>query len=241
MTSFRRVVQEVFRRAGYQIHKSDAMHSGEVRRALLLRKHAINVVLDVGANRGQYGRELRQYGYDGRLISFEPLREPFQSLRRCAESDESWDAVNAALGDSNGTARLNVSRNTEWSSLLDLAGSFADAPAGAAVVEQEDIRVQKLEDIYWSLVGPSDRVYLKMDTQGYERKVLEGSLGVLPHVLGVQMELSLERFYEDEELFPEMVSLMKELDFNLMSMNPVNVSAQSGRIRQVDGIFFREA
>lgn len=39
----------------------------------MLRLHQIDLVLDVGANRGQFARLVRRLGYAGEIVSFEPL------------------------------------------------------------------------------------------------------------------------------------------------------------------------
>jgi len=74
-----------------------------------LRSRDINVVLDVGANRGQFGARLRADGYSGSIVSFEPASEPFRELMLRAEVDEKWEAHKIALGEIPGRANLNVS------------------------------------------------------------------------------------------------------------------------------------
>ncbi|MEU0217078.1 FkbM family methyltransferase, partial [Streptomyces sp. NPDC006265] len=56
----------------------------------LILRSRIDVVLDVGANRGQYAAMLRRFGYRGRIVSFEPLHEPLRTLRRRAAADPLW-------------------------------------------------------------------------------------------------------------------------------------------------------
>ena len=55
-----------------------------------LELHGITVVLDVGANEGQYGVQLRRSGYGGRIVSFEPGSEAHASVTACAAADEKW-------------------------------------------------------------------------------------------------------------------------------------------------------
>src|SRR4051812_12414371 len=76
-----------------------------------LQARAVDVVLDVGANSGQYAIGLRQSGFQGRIVSFEPLAAPFAALTGNAEKDPLWDCHKYALGDTEGTVSVNVAGN----------------------------------------------------------------------------------------------------------------------------------
>jgi FkbM family methyltransferase len=81
-----------------------------------LKSQQVQIVLDVGANSGQYATGLRKAGFKGRIVSFEPLSGPFSSLKRKASSDPLWDCRQCALGDSDGTISINVAANAGQSS-----------------------------------------------------------------------------------------------------------------------------
>jgi hypothetical protein len=54
----------------------------------LFRLLAIDCVLDVGANQGQYRDFLRNdVGFEGAIVSFEPIPQHVETLRRRAASD----------------------------------------------------------------------------------------------------------------------------------------------------------
>src|SRR5690242_8065586 len=86
------------------------------RRMRLLATHGIDVVLDVGANIGQYGEELRRLGYRGRIVSFEPMSAAFAELQARAQADGRWQVIHAGLGAQAGTARINLAGNSASSS-----------------------------------------------------------------------------------------------------------------------------
>src|SRR5262245_19414364 len=78
----------------------------------------INCVLDVGANVGDYGRELRRLGYRGRIVSFEPVAAAFAALRTRSLTDRDWRAHRLALGSRNGTATIHLRRGPTFHSFL---------------------------------------------------------------------------------------------------------------------------
>src|SRR5262245_57862738 len=100
-------VRLLVRRLGFDVHRfvsGDYATRPDERRLKLLQYHDINLVFDVGANVGQYAINLRNSGYQGRIVSFEPTLNAFQTLKRLTAGDPSWDAVHCALGDFDGTA-----------------------------------------------------------------------------------------------------------------------------------------
>jgi hypothetical protein len=67
-----------------------------------IRQMNVTHVIDVGANRGQYGRLLRRLGFQGRIISFEPVHRSFEELSEGARLDGNWEAHRLALGNIDG-------------------------------------------------------------------------------------------------------------------------------------------
>jgi FkbM family methyltransferase len=212
-----------------------------LRRLRLLRDHRIDVVLDVGANAGQYGTELRELGFGGRIVSFEPLSDAFAKLRKAAEGDARWECVRTAVGERAGTATIHVAANSYSSSLLPMLAAHEAAAPGSGYVGTEEVPMEPLEALLARHVRPDERVYLKIDTQGYERKVLESAGAALGRIAGVQLELSIVPLYEGVELLPEMLLWLRSLGFTLVSLEPGYADPASGQLLQVDGVLFRSA
>ena len=80
----------------------------------------IEKVFDVGAHDGGYGRELRKHGYEGAIVSFEPLAIAFDKLTKCALLDDKWEVRNSALGSEAGEVIINVSDHLTSSSFLGI-------------------------------------------------------------------------------------------------------------------------
>jgi FkbM family methyltransferase len=41
----------------------------------MLSHHKVNTIFDIGANEGQFGVLLREIGFEGKIVSFEPLSD----------------------------------------------------------------------------------------------------------------------------------------------------------------------
>jgi FkbM family methyltransferase len=207
-----------------------------------LKSHQIDVVLDVGANSGQYATGLRRAGYKGRIVSFEPLSEPFASLERKASRDPLWDCRQCALGDSDGTISINVSGNGgQCSSVLPIQKSFQDAIPWSNYIDTEEVPIYQLDSVVPEILRPNDVAFLKIDVQGFEKQVIAGGKSTVnDRCVGMQLELSFLPLYEGDMLIREALDLVDSLGFMVEGLVPGSRDVRNSRMLQADGIFFRE-
>lgn len=94
------VIKQSIRRGlrGFGLHVQRYAQTLPAVRARVLSELSIDLVLDVGANRGQYASELRSMGYRGRIISFEPLPSAFAELSTTLASDPLWEGLRLVQG-----------------------------------------------------------------------------------------------------------------------------------------------
>src|SRR5437764_1356130 len=211
----RNLLKVPLRKLGYDIVKLHRTTPTALRRQRLFEAHRIDLVLDVGAHTGQYVVELRRNGYKGRIVSFEPLSLAYRRLTRTASGDVLWKTVKLGLGDQNTTASINISRNEYSSSLLSILPKHLQAEPESKYIGAEEITVRTLDSILPDYLASATNIYLKIDTQGFERRVIEGARNSLNKICGIQMEMSLAPLYENESLFPELLQLMFELGYDL--------------------------
>jgi FkbM family methyltransferase len=200
----------------------------------------IHTVLDVGANAGQYSFELRKAGYKGRIISFEPLSDAYQRLRLNAAHDAGWQTFNFALGDINGITSIHVSRHSPSSSLLPMTSLHNEAAPGSEYTGDEEIEIKTLDSIFGTLGTSGENVFLKVDTQGYEKKVLDGAINSLSGISGIQLELSATRLYEGEDSYYSLCRFVEEKNFQLVRIMPGFTHNNTHEMLQFDAIFFRK-
>jgi len=226
--------------AGLDVRRYPA-HSPGYLRARALASHDTDVVLDVGANLGQYGNELRSFGYRGRIVSFEPLQEPFRQLSLRADGDDSWLTINCALGQDPTEVVMHVAANNgESSSVLPMLDSHVSAAPYAQYVGTETVQQLRLDEAVGDLLSDGSRAFLKCDVQGYEKHVLAGGPDVLKHAVGVELELSFVPLYDGGMLYLEAIGLLEEYGFALHSLFPFFSDPTTGRLLQGDGVFFRD-
>jgi len=206
----------------------------------ILDHHGIDAVLDVGANVGQYATRLRQGGWGGRIVSFEPLPDAHAALAKAAASDALWEiAPRMALGASAGTVSLNVSAESDMSSALPFVPEMADLLDSAAYTGTVTAPLARLDEVFGEHVGSTGRVLLKIDTQGTEAAVLEGATGVLDRICGIQLELSIVLVYQGELTYLDMIAALGELGFQPALFIPGYFNQRSARLISMDGVFIR--
>ena len=183
-----------------------------------IRDRRVDAVIDVGANVGQFGSALRAGGYRGRIVSFEPIAAAFEALSKTAQGDKNWEVRHCGLGAKAGTAKLNVSELSVFSSILDAnrAGSMHDKRM--AVDHVEEIAITTLDHVAATIDGSA---LLKIDTQGYERQVLDGGRRILPRLAGILLELPVIHTYAGVWRFDEAVKFMDDAGFVPAQITPV--------------------
>ncbi|WP_329119662.1 FkbM family methyltransferase [Streptomyces sp. NBC_01465] len=208
----------------------------------LMKRFEIDLVLDVGAHTGGYGTMLRQAGFRGRIVSFEPLSRPRAELRHVSAADPDWTVLPYALGEVTGTATMNVAGNGgASSSLLAMLPRHRAAAPHAAYTGAQPADMRRLDEIWEQIVAPGERVFLKMDVQGYEGRVLGGAGERAAECAGIQTETSFVPLYEDGLLFNDALALAQgELGMTLMSVVPGFTDPRHGQMLQCDLVLFRE-
>jgi FkbM family methyltransferase len=233
----REITQRLIRRLGLNVTR--ACNLLENKRHLVLRRYAIKVVLDVGANRGTYARELRSGGYQGRIESFEPISWACRDLSASAARDPLWNAHHLALGSEDGSAEINVTQNQVSSSLLPVLTSSTAAEPSSAPVGVETVPVQRLDSMRSRILQPDERTYLKMDVQGYEGEVLRGAVETLRQVVAIECEMSLVPLYDRQPLAGDLLRQLAQLDYYPIWLERGFTNPHTGYMLQMDALFLR--
>jgi FkbM family methyltransferase len=204
------------------------------------REWGIDLVVDVGANTGQYGRSIRAMGYRGRIVSLEPLPAAYQQLERAARADDDWRTVKVGLGRRDAKASLHVAANSYSSSFFAPTAAHLGADPAVEQIGSVEVEVRRLEGMADALVGAARRPLLKLDTQGSELDILEGTGDAMRRFVALHVELSLVPMYEGAPLMADVVDWLERRGYVVAELEPELSDPAGGRLLQVNGLFVRD-
>jgi FkbM family methyltransferase len=225
---------------GYDIHIFVASTSREAQLVRTLSYFDIHTVWDVGANEGQFGRDLFDAGYKGNVLSFEPLVEAHEKITRTAKNYSGWKIYPPiAVGSVDGYIDFHVAENSVSSSALKVLSASTAAAPESRQVSARKVPVTTVDSITRHYALSGRHCMLKVDTQGYEWLVLDGAQESLSKFDLVLLELSLTPLYEGQHLWLEYIERMRVGGFDVWFIQPEFVDVASGQTLQVNAMFCR--
>lgn len=228
------ITRQLLRRSGFDIVRFRGKF--EDLQAFLLDQNQVTLLIDVGANQGQYSQRMRQLGYNGKIVAFEPLPGAHAALTQNFQGDAHFEARACAVSDVNGSLTIHVSRNSVSSSTLPMSTLHAEADSQSSYIGETTVAAVRLDSLDLG-TGP---FWLKIDVQGAEMAALEGASGILEHIRVLQLEMSLVSLYEGSALAEEVMSWARAKGFRPAFIEGGFQDPRDGRMLQVDGLFTRE-
>jgi FkbM family methyltransferase len=196
------------------------------------------LVLDVGANVGQFASVARHRWPHARIVSFEPLPDAAQRLRALFADDPRFECREVALTDHAGTDEFHVTGHDDSSSLLRVAArQVAEFATDDVAVLQ--VTTARLDDVVPPSELPDGPILLKLDTQGTELDVLRGGAGVLARATHLVVEVSFVELYEGQASAADVTRHLVEHGWDLVSTYDVKASRRTGEPLQADALFAR--
>lgn len=223
----KRAAKRLLQRRGFDVVRYPLPYSLDQHLAMLLDQLDVDLVLDVGAHHGEYGQRLREFGYRGHIISFEPVRASYECLVAAAAGDDRWTTVRSALGDEPGTAKIhaNPPERSVFDSLLSLSDLAYELMATHDEPRQQEVTVATLDGVLADVLPTSElrrhRPFLKLDTQGYDMRVLDGARRTLPLLRGMQIELALRHLYQGAPSYRQVLERLEGAGFAVTGLFPV--------------------
>jgi len=212
------------------------------KRKAIFNHFKINKVFDIGANVGQYAEAIREVGYTGEIISFEPIKNIFQILEQKACGDDNWNCENYALGDSDEETAINIAGNAAAasSSMLEMLPAHLESAPTSGYTGTEKISVKRLDAVFSNFYTKNDNIYVKIDAQGFEKNILDGALNSMNDIKFFQVEMSLIPLYKDSLDYLEMIDFLTAKGYDLYGVEPGFFDQKTGRLMQFDGLFVKK-
>ena len=218
------------------------LSSENYRTAKILKTLQIDNVLDVGANTGQFAESLLDYGYAGRIVSFEPTSLARTILIKNAEGSKNWEVAHKfALGNHSGNLNIYLSQDSQFNSAKQIDQRFTAHFKESAVMDTEEVELRTLDSLIGEYYETDTNIFLKIDTQGFEKEVLEGATELIKHVKGVKIEVPLQFIYKNVDWgLTQIVSFFDERGFACASISEISANKKSGFVQEVDAIFVKK-
>ena len=199
----------------------------------------IHTVIDVGANQGQFAIAASKGYPQANIYSFEPLPETFLVLKKNVGEYDRIKSFNTALGSEQGVIDFYKNNHSHASSALPVSTFQKNQLPETSITQKIQVPVERLDRIADKLVLEAP-VLLKLDVQGFEKQVLEGSSGIINKIDFLVFEASFIQMYDGETLFNELHDYVQSCGFELVA--PVGaLQNKKGQFLQLDMLYRRSS
>jgi FkbM family methyltransferase len=232
--SFRKGIHHL----GFDVIKYPNQDTIGKRLVSILNETQVDLILDIGANKGQFGQSIFSSGYGGKILSFEPVSFVYKTLLDNSKAVPNWLVYErCCIGDQEGENTINVSNLVGNSSVLDMKSTQFNVKQ-SHYVSKEIVKQITLETLNNdSTIKEAKNVFLKMDIQGFEHFVLSNLHKANYNIVGFYIELSLVKLYDNQEDYLYICNFLKQFDYDLIFVEPESI--RSGRMIQFNGVFLK--
>lgn len=220
------ILSKLARQFGYELKKHYKVDTPSAASSLVnvLNYYQIGLVLDVGANVGQFGQEIRAEGYQGEIHSFEPVQSTFEQLEAASAQDPKWYVHHCALGASSGKREINVMGSSDLCSFNEPSAFGKERYKNLQVAATEEVTLSTVAEFLEAQGLGGRKFLLKMDTQGHDLEVLAGAKNVISQVVAMQSEISFKPLYSGMPSHLESLKAFDELGYSVAALHTINKS-----------------
>lgn len=180
----------------------------------ILKNLSPELVIDVGANKGQFTLMCRELFPDAAIVAFEPLNMPTKQFKDLFNNDHKVTLHQNAIGQTRGSETIYISRRMDSSSLLPISKTQSTIFPGTELDHTTIIKIAPLSDFSGS-INCSVRTLLKIDVQGFELEVLRGCGTLLQEIDYCYVECSYQELYKGQPLVNDILDFMHSAGFIL--------------------------
>lgn len=238
MKKIKKTIKLIFNLLGLEVMKWSPNLALDILVKDLIKRHEIDLILDVGANNGQFGIMLREIGYKGKIISFEPTQSAYEKLLSASANDSNWSCINSAAGMKAEKKEINVYSSTLLSSFYKPSSYGAVAFKNEiGKVTTEIVDVVTLNDVLMNLEGYKN-IFLKMDTQGHDLSVFKGANLNYKKIKLLLSEVSMCQIYDGMPCYRDALAEFEKHNYFLAGLFPMNFN-RDGSLIEMDAVLVR--
>jgi len=235
-------MKKIFRKLISKFSKYSLIYENAFDLQKILNFHEIDIIFDVGASWGGYAKSLRRFGFKDKIISFEPVNASYEKLLKNSFKDSSWHVHKKIIITNKNIKKqkINVSKDFDNSSLLNLTKLHSENHVEAKYSHQEEVECDSLDNLVSNYLKDEKNLMLKVDVQGTEMDVLKSAINNIKKFKLVQIELSLHKMYEQQVLWKEIIAFMNDCNFDIWTIYPGYKKKSIGQLYQFDVIFYNK-
>jgi len=194
-------------------------------------------IVDIGANDGRWINQVRKQGYASSALCIEPIKENYIKLK--LKNITNTTALNCAIGNTNGYITINhASNNGLSSSILELDDYHKDAAPNVKFIRKEKVKIYKLSKILDTVINK--RIFVKIDTQGYEFEVLKSiKKDNFKNIYAFEIETNIVSTYKNVTLIEDIIKYLRHRGFKPLRIENGFGMPNFGQQMQVDIIFVK--
>lgn len=252
LKTFKKILKKTIWHLGFEVRKINKevlyMSFDDIYRAKIKVKSP--VIFDIGANQGQSIERFKKIFPDANIYAFEPIKFEYEKLKEKYQNNNNITLINCALGEKSefkdffitaktGNSSFNkVKSGTKW---LETRSKQYNTTKNNYINKIEKVKIMTLDE-YCSINQIQNIDLIKVDTQGYEDKVLEGSLEMLSKdaISVIESELMLDNVYEKYLNFSDLEKHLIPKNFRLVGINMINNNLFSGLTFFADVVYFNK-
>ena len=236
----RKVLHRVLAKFNLELKTLNPATNNSLQISRFIIQNGFDLVLDVGANEGQFVKALFDFGYAGKAVSFEPLPHQHEILSRISAGNANWIAApRMAIGSAASDSTINISGMHASSSLRPMSTIHTDAFSGSSTISKVSTQIFPLDQVASEYLLPGSKLFIKIDTQGYEKEVLLGAMKTLCLTSAVLVEVSTVELYQGQALMDAILSFMASLEFKPFIFQQCTVHPRTLQSLQLDILFVR--
>jgi len=240
----KKLIRKLLNQFGIDVHRFQPSTSFEAQIVNAMKKVKIDVLFDIGANTGEFSSAIREKGYSGKIVSFEPLTSAIKKLIQLASKDVNWLVHDrTAIGDRKGLVDINISKNSYSSSILPMLNLHLNSEFNSRYIGTEKTPIITLDSVADKYLNKSSNCFIKIDTQGYEERVLKGCKKMLSKncISAVEVEIVFSDIYAKINNISDLEKFLVPNNFRLAGIRLNNNNIFTGSIFFADLLYLNKS